>query len=104
MTEFKDKAGVYIFKGDLIVYGHNLGRCAGLRYGKVLDIIVKRADWRCETDTVKLKVRGVDDDWDSREAELLSRVSYLQFNGRVLRVSREQVPGHIVNLLDAVEV
>ena len=33
-----DKTGTEIKEGDFIVYGHALGRCAGLRIGKVLAI------------------------------------------------------------------
>ena len=35
---FKDKCGKVLTSGDFIVYGHALGRCAGLRYGKVIDV------------------------------------------------------------------
>jgi hypothetical protein len=34
----RDKSGRELEPGDFIVYGHALGRCAGLRYGVVLEV------------------------------------------------------------------
>lgn len=44
MKVFTDKLGHPITEGCLIAYGHALGRCAGLRIGKVLKIEETRED------------------------------------------------------------
>ncbi len=41
MKKIYDKSGREINIGDYIVYGLALGRCAALRFGKVLDIKFK---------------------------------------------------------------
>ncbi len=70
----KDKLGQEILKGDFIVYGHNLGRCAGLRIGKVLKIDEKG----------RITVRGIDDDWKHRPPQLCSRAGVLLYPNRVI--------------------
>lgn len=106
--EFKDKAGHLLQPGDLIIYGHALGRCAGLQYGKV--VAIQRAKNRYGWDDnvaeehlkVKIKVQGVDTDWKSQEPKLLRR-SVLEFNERVLRITRDQVSKEVLSLLDTVK-
>lgn len=85
----KDKAGRQINVGDYIAYGHALGRCAGLRIGKVLAIKYQekevgcgqykelRPDWR-------ITVIGVSDDWDHNAPELCSRKGTLMFPNRII--------------------
>jgi hypothetical protein len=91
----RDKLGRPFGAGDFIAYGHALGRCAGLRIGKVLAI--KRFEpspyngpnareplWR-------ISVIGVDDDWSSRPPELCKKGT-LQFPNRCLRLDPADVP------------
>ncbi len=66
----KDKIGQEIKVGDLIAYGHALGRCAGLRIGKVLEAGPKLVVW------------GVDDDWSREKPRLLSKKSRLFYPDR----------------------
>lgn len=98
---FTDKSGRDVKTGDIIVYGHALGRCAGLRYGKVLGFRPNESHASFEEAcAVKLQVIGVNDDWSHLESELLERVSYVQFPERVLILERTQVPDRVLRLLD----
>ena len=104
----KDKAGCDLFSGDFIVYGHALGRCAGLRYGVIIDIYEPKESlgWYPGKNEGKKKVhariRGVDDDWERKDAKLLSKDSTLQFGDRILRVSVNQIPEKVRDLLKKV--
>lgn len=93
--KFVDKAGREILPGDLIVYGHALGRSAALQYGKALEIL---PDGR-------LRVQGVEDAFEAgkykRPASLL-RPGFLKFGNRVLKVDRSQTPMDVLILLDSV--
>lgn len=123
---FKDKAGFVLKPGDLIVYGHALGRCAGLQYGKVLAITSQKKHAyvhnketgkydSIEYDHAKLKVNGIafhdnqsnqpEDTrfWRSDMAEPL-RVGTLEYSSRVLKVSRSQIPAPVLKALDGIEV
>ena len=97
----KDKAGVNIAPGSFIVYGHALGRCAGLRYGVVKEVTKsKEVDWSGKK-VDRVRVRGVDDDWTMDvKPELLSKDSYLSFGNRILLIDIEQMPHAIFKLLD----
>lgn len=102
-----DKAGNPLMPGDIIVYGHNLGRCAGLRYGKVIKITTKPDPhaYKDPSKTItKVTVHGVDDDWTHRGPELLSKKSTLEFSKRMLKVDRHQVPKELLDLLDTVKI
>lgn len=91
-TKFKDKSGLVINVGDLIVYGHALGRCAGLQYGKVLGMAKTR-----------LAVQGVDDHWKGHAPKLNVRKGAVAYGERTLVITREQVPPAILKLLDTVQ-
>lgn len=113
-----DKLGQEIVVGSYIVYGHALGRCAGLRLGKVLVITPKEYPaWQGES---KLKhhftVIGVDDDhahladlpqfrahpeWYA--TKLLSKKSTIQFAERIIVLSGDMLPENIKKLLDEYE-
>ena len=103
----QDKAGAVIEVGDLIIYGHALGRCAALQYGKVLAIKLKtKTKWRGslllseDYETPHFTVQGVADEpnpW-------LLRKGTLQFADRILVINREQVPQTTLKLLDGVKV
>jgi|GEM_PF-3123207 hypothetical protein len=102
---FPDKAGVNLAPGDLIVYGHALGRCAGLRYGKVLALVAHpKSEYNFDSKTgdreCKLRVMGADDDWSPHKPpELLSKASVISFGSRVIKLHPEQVPKPIADLL-----
>lgn len=94
-----DKAGNEIKIGDFIVYGHALGRCAGLRYGKVLEFKETEISPWNKNKTTHLKVIGVDDDW-IESIRLNERPGTLQFpESRVLIVSENQIPARFLELL-----
>lgn len=82
----KDKCGSDLEVGDYIVYGHALGRCAGLRYGLVL-----------ESNDNSIKIIGYNDDFYNipRWNGILSKPSTLRFPGRILKIYSSQVPEHI---------
>lgn len=91
-----DRLGVEVSPGCFIAYGHALGRCAGLRIGKVL--AVKPADpysyskWR-------ITVRGVDDDWSHVPPKLCSRNGTLQFPERMVVLNGDNLPDIYLKLL-----
>ncbi len=100
----KDKLGNSINIGSYIVYGHNLGRCAGLRIGRILDIKGKLEKY---SSTGELKfhftVIGIDDDYfnpnsNSNKITLLSKKSTLQFNDRIIVL--DKLPKEYKDLLD----
>lgn len=93
-----DKAGNEIKIGDFIIYGHALGRCAGLRYGKVLGFEEAEVSLWNKEKTTYLKTIGVDDNWGN--PHLNKRAGTLQFpESRVLIVSENQIPVRVLELL-----
>lgn len=115
---FLDKAGREVFPGDYIVYGHALGRCAGLQYGRVLDVIPAVRDDKYAKYTgicAKIRVRGVDahDNWlgytkqdkgyKAGKVELL-KPGVLCYPSRVLKVEPHQIPEAILGMLEQIEV
>src|ERR1039458_3246500 len=69
MSHLKDAIGQPISVGDLIAYGHALGRCAGVRIGKVLSINPPKKDmYTTLPDTIT--VWGIDHEWLSEAPAL----------------------------------
>lgn len=111
---FPDKTGRPLKPGDYIIYGHALGRCAGLQYAKVLAIVEGKIDYY-EKPVAKLRVLGVelDDNEDfhntewtqkrksaaSYERASLNKPSTLMFPSRILRITKNQVPADVFKLL-----
>ena len=64
-TRFPDKAGCDLKPGDFIVYGHALGRCAGLQYGVVLEILPPNRKGWTGSKSPRIRVQGIDldDNW-----------------------------------------
>lgn len=93
-----DKAGQEIHVGDYIVYGHALGRCAGLRFGRVVWITEKEPNHRNEPKH-HFTVRGIDDDWGGKIAKLNDRKGTLQFAERILVIDKALLPTYYVALL-----
>ena len=94
-----DKVGQEITVGSYIVYGHALGRCAGLRFGKVLRVKYEKTDDWSQKKTFKIKVWGIDDEWTSYEPVLCSTPGTLNFPDRILVVDSKLVPPDFLALL-----
>jgi hypothetical protein len=98
-----DKLGQEIKPGCTIVYGHALGRSAGLRIGKVLE--VKRyapgelKTWE-DYEQFRITVWGVNDDW--KEPELLSKKSTIQYPSRIIVLPDDAVPKEFKELLETI--
>lgn len=101
MKEYKDKSGRELKVGDYIIYGSLLGRCAGLKYGKILELTkAKESSYRSQYEgPLKLKVVSVDDNWSHRGPELC-KPGYLEFSERILKIQRNQIPEQILTMLD----
>lgn len=119
-----DKLGQEITVGAYIAYGHALGRCAGLRIGKVLGVSTQgksvygtdyvrkgyaitsdlkdEAESLIPTSGICITVRGVDDDWLSREPELASRNGTLMFPNRIIVLDAAKVPETYKKLLEGI--
>lgn len=96
-AQFIDKAGRPVKPGDIIVYGHALGRCAALQYGKALALKTPtRKRWGASE--VSLSVQGV-----TSGGSLLGKGT-LQFGDRTLIVTRDQVPAQALETLDKVRI
>jgi hypothetical protein len=93
---FIDKAGRNVIVGDYIVYGHNLGRCAGLRFGKVLKIAVITETWHGDEEW-RITVQEVDDDWSFEDLRLC-RKGCLNFPNRIMKVN-EIIPENYKEIL-----
>lgn len=93
-----DKVGQEIYVGDYIVYGHNLGRCAALRFGRVVGITQKEDDWRGNPKH-HFTVRSIDDDSSGEIAKLNSRKGTLLFAERIMVIGKEQLPNYYQALL-----
>lgn len=102
----KDRLGRDITPGCYIAYGHALGRCAGLRIGKVLEVKEAKLqawqsprhpdadpDWR-------ITVMGVDDDWNHRAPELCKRKGTLMFPDRMIVLDFDKLPATYQQLLE----
>lgn len=111
---FIDKAGRQVLPGDYIVYGHALGRCAGLQYGRVLAVLPPVRDQYAGV-CAKLRVQGVDahDNYlgYSKHASTyrantfdLLRPGTLAYPSRVLRVEPHQVPEPVLRLLERIGI
>ncbi len=104
----QDKLGQELKAGVWIFYGHNIGRCAGLRLGKVLDVkqgtVNERCPWLSDD---RVTVWGIDDDHlnyykyhkdepfsDWSRPKPLSKKSTLLFSSRCVVVPEEMVPEH----------
>lgn len=97
----KDRLGRGIVVGSYIAYGHALGRCAGLRIGKVTAIKnapPEAARWPNDTDW-RITVMGVDDDWNHRARELCKRKGTLMFPDRTVIIEYDKLPRVYQDLL-----
>ncbi len=89
-----DKSGRLIKPGDFIVYGHAMGRCAGLRYGIVKEIKQGKDIWSGKGKE-HCRVRGADDDnfsGERRTHKLSERDGTLMYGERILVLEGHQLP------------
>jgi hypothetical protein len=96
--DFFDKSGTEVLPGDIIIYGHNLGRCAGLRYGVVKEV-KERQGYGDKKPIPVLRVRGYNDDWSHKKGSLCQKDGSLAFPERVLGVIEDWVPFAIFKAL-----
>lgn len=103
----RDKLGQAIKEGDYIVYGHAMGRSAGLRVGKVLRLDFtndpdryryRRGDCNC-----RIWVWGVDDDSKYSAPILCKHMGILEFPERVIVVPEPTVSEDYRKLLALVD-
>jgi hypothetical protein len=103
MNQPKDKLGQPVNVGDIIAYGHALGRCAGLRIGRILRLQepdpnasrwAVRANWRAT-------VIGIDDDWEQNAPKLNTRTGTLMFPNRWLVLRAADLPRTHFDLLES---
>lgn len=92
-----DRTGRPINVGDYIVYGHALGRCAGLQFGKVLAIKFRQA--RYHDPNVAITVIGVDEDF-GHKPKLNRSTGALLFPSRIVVLDRDRLPAEIADMLD----
>ena len=105
-----DIVGQRIKVGDIIAYGHALGRCAGLRIGKVLAInTFEERRYRYSTSNHEMQtcahftVWGVERGWGDEHATLCKTKGTLQFDDRIVVLQPSQVKNKaIVDLLELV--
>ena len=98
----EDKIGQEISVGSFIVYGHALGRSAGLRLGRVLEISKGKPGpfdkgW-------SIKVIGIEDNeyWD-KPPEACQRVGTLKFPERIVVLNKRKFPKNLKKILDEYE-
>jgi hypothetical protein len=97
-----DKSRRALAPGDLIVYGHALGRSAGLRYGVVLELLPDTEYFRRNDreSAGRFRVMGIDDhDYRANGPALLSRSSILTYGSRIVKIEPEQMPPQVFHLL-----
>jgi hypothetical protein len=96
-----DKSGHEITVGAYIVYGHALGRCAGLRFGKVLAIKPK-AKPRSRLDSQwSITVIGYDDDALMAYNRVCDRTGTLGYPDRIMVIPRGWLTDEIKSALDS---
>jgi len=91
MEPVLDKCGQPITVGAYIIYGHALGRCAGLRIGKVLALKKRRENYTGDPG-VSITVMGVNDDYWVREIGLCNKKGTLMYPNRVVVVPKSMIP------------
>lgn len=107
---FKDKAGHEIVAGDIVIYGAHLGRCAGLRWAKVLEFLPKGEYEDTGDRETKVHVIAVEAEWwglacppgrenDFEPPRLQQKRAIIYFGDRILKLHDDQIPDMIRDLL-----
>lgn len=96
-----DKLGQPLTAGCYIVYGHAMGRSAGLRFGKVLRVATKIPEYRTDPED-RITIQGVDAEWSHREPELLNKKSTLLFSDRTVVIDASKLPEKVFKLLEPI--
>ena len=106
----RDKIGAELQAGDFIVYGHALGRSAGLKIGRILEIKAGPPDrpyWRNEHEpappTWRIRVLGLDDRWGAKPSLQRLTRGTLQFPDRCCLVRGEDLPENVRLVLSEVQ-
>jgi len=96
---FLDKSGREVKVGDYIIYGHALGRCAGLKWGKVLKIVKNKEqeDNVYDSGCWAINVIGIEEKRWSKSPYELSRKGTLNFPSRIIKAT-EFIPQELKDL------
>jgi len=103
----RDKCGQEIKAGCFVIYGHALGRCAALKFGKILKITLKGSRYPHRPDIPEhhFSVIGVDEDnWKNPITYSLSKKGTLQFSDRMVVIPKSMLPQEVKVLLDQVNI
>lgn len=102
----KDKLGNNIEVGSIIAYGHNVGRCGGIRIGKVLGLKISQEPWGYGVDKFRtvysITVRGIDDDWSSNKPRLNTKNGTLSYPERIVVIGYDALPDQYQELLSQI--
>lgn len=109
---FTDKLGQELKPGRWIVYGHNLGRCAGLRIGCIIAAVKGEGSERCPWNRQdRITVWSIDDDHieyhkfnpndEWAKPKPLGKKSTLLFSSRCLVIPTELVPENYLKQIAA---
>lgn len=93
-----DKLGRALAVGDFIVYGHALGRCAGIRIGRILKIKHEVDPYRTYHTPWRITVIGVDDDWSFEAPRLCQKKGTLMYPDRIVKITEADLPDKILAL------
>jgi hypothetical protein len=96
----KDKIDQEINVGDYIIYGHALGRCSGLRIGKVLNLKTDVDGFN--RPIYRITVWGIDDDWQNYTPQLLNKKSTLLYPNRCVVVDKSKFSQKYLDLFDQI--
>lgn len=98
LEELLDKTGNKIEIGSYIVYGHALGRCAALKFGKVIDIEFQTDNFPQYPTHVRISVIGIDDEAHWSKPHLTKR-GFLGFPERIIVLPVDKLPEYAKELL-----
>lgn len=103
----KDLIGQEIKPGSIIAYGHALGRCAGLKIGKVLDVQTTRQERPGYKDyvTYRIRVRGIEELWNYKDGVRqleVTKIGTLQFPNRMIVIDKLTLSDNYQELLDKI--
>jgi len=96
---FLDKSGREVRVGDYIIYGHALGRCAGLQWGKIFKILKKKnmEDNIFDSSCWAITVIGIDEHPWNKNPYGLCRKGTLNFPSRIIKAT-EFIPQELKDL------